>query len=89
MKEFLNSIKRGFLGSFNNEPVGWSGKKLTAFAITICCVAAHIKWMALKDFTQLTTVLTIDYAFIATLFGINVVDKMKNPSETKQDDTAK
>lgn len=75
MKELIQNI----LSSLNNKSEGFSGKKLTAFTITGCIVAAHIKWITLGDFTQLTTVLTIDYGTILMLFGINVVDKKQNP----------
>lgn len=80
MKKLLIEFKIGLLGSFTNAPGGFSSKKLTALAITICVIIAHVKWFNEKDFTQLTTVLTIDYSFIALLFGINVVDKLKNPN---------
>ena len=81
MKKLLSELKQGLLGSLSNDTTGFSAKKLTGFVVTICIVVAHIKWLAMKDFSQLTTVLTIDYTFIATLFGINVVDKMKNPTD--------
>ena len=81
MKKLLIDIKNGILGSFSNDAKGFSGKKMVIFVICICVVLAHVKWLALKDFTQLTTVLTIDYTFICTLFGINVVDKVKNPTK--------
>lgn len=72
MKEIISNI----LNAFNNiEKKGFSAKKLTAFIITTCCVVAHIKWIALGDFKQLEMVLTIDYTFIATLFGINEYGK--------------
>jgi len=72
MKEIISNISN----AFNNvDRLGYSGKKLTAFVITICCVAAHVKWIALGDFKQLEMVLTIDYSFIAVLFGINTFDK--------------
>ena len=72
MKEIFNNITNAFN---NTNNLGYSGKKLTAFIITVCVVAAHVKWIALGDFKQLEMVLTIDYAFIATLFGINTYDK--------------
>lgn len=75
MKDFLTRL----IGSLDNKSEGFSGKKLTAFTIVVCIVAAHIKWITLGNFEQLEMVLTIDYAFVATLFGINVVDKKQNP----------
>lgn len=77
MKDILNKL----ISSLDNTNTGFSGKKLTAFTIVACVLVAHIKWISLDDFEHLEMVLTIDYAFIATLFGINVVDKKKNPTE--------
>ena len=77
MKDILNKL----ISSLDNTNTGFSGKKLTAFSIVACVLVAHIKWISLDDFKHLEMVLTIDYAFIATLFGINVVDKKKNPTE--------
>lgn len=77
MKEFINNI----LSSLNNKPDGYSGKKLTAFALVVCVLAAHIKWITLGDFSQLIPVLTCDYAFISVLFGINEYGKKQDKSE--------
>lgn len=77
MKEFISNL----IASFNNKGDGFSSKKLTAFTLVSCVVAAHIKWIALADFSQLVPVLTCDFAFISVLFGINVYDKKQNPVE--------
>ena len=83
MKEFLHNI----LASLNNKSEGYSGKKLTAFALVVCTLAAHIKWITLGDFSQLIPVLTCDYAFISVLFGINEYGKKNdrdiNPTDSK------
>lgn len=78
MKEFISNI----LGSLNNEKKGFSGKKLTAFSIVACVIAAHIKWICLADFSQLISVLTCDYAFISVLFGINEYGKKQDKNVT-------
>jgi hypothetical protein len=75
MKDFITKL----IDSLDNHTHGFSGKKLTAFTIVVCVFAAHVKWITLGNFEQLEMVLTIDYAFVATLFGINVVDKKQNP----------
>ena len=77
MKDFLNKL----IGSLNNKSEGFSAKKLTAFIVVGCIVAAHIKWIALGDFSQLVSVLMTDFSFVSVLFGINVVDKRQNPAE--------
>lgn len=75
MKELIQNI----LGSLNNKSEGFSGKKLTAFTLVCCIVAAHAKWIMLGDFSQLVPVLACDFSFVSVLFGINVVDKKQNP----------
>ncbi len=74
MKELINNV----LNSFNNENNGFSAKKLSAFSIILCVIAAHIKWLSLGDFSQLIPVITADYFFIATMFGINEYGKIKS-----------
>ena len=81
MKEKLSQIYNGILGSFSNDTTGYSGKKLSAFAIVTCMVAAHIKWLSMGDFSQLVTVLIADGSFVCALFGINTYDKKVNPME--------
>lgn len=58
-------------------------------SLVACVMAAHIKWIALGDFSQLVSVLTVDFGFIAVLFGINEYGKKANPNapaEPKADD---
>lgn len=74
MKEVLSNI----LKSFNNKTEGFASKKLTAFTIISCVVAAHIKWITLGNFDQLEMVLTIDFSFVSVLYGINTADKKVN-----------
>ena len=71
MKEILKNI----LASFDNDTKGYSSKKLTALTIIILVSIIHIKWITLGDFSQLEMVLTIDFTFIATMFGINEYGK--------------
>lgn len=86
MKELFADLYQRFLGSLDNKKdSGFSGRKLTAFALVVCTCAIHIKYIALADFSQLEMVLTIDYAFIATLFGMTTYQSVKankneNPS---------
>ena len=83
MKEILKNI----LKSFTSDTEGYSSRKLTAFIIIICVIAIHIKWLTLGDLTQLEMVLTIDYTFICTMFGINVADKKINNNPTPPTNT--
>lgn len=67
---FFNFIK----SSLDNDTVGASAKKLTALAVTLAYLYAH----RFVDATNLVMVLTVDAGLICGLFGINVVDKLKN-----------
>lgn len=73
MKQFFSDL----VSSLNSKDEGFSGKKLSAFAVMICIITAHIKWITLGDFSQLEMVLTIDFAFIASMFGIGAYSKTK------------
>lgn len=82
MKNKLNELWAGIIGGFDSSDKGFSTKKLAAFTVIMCIVAAHFKWIMLGDFSQLELVLTIDYAFICTCFGLNTIQKIKE-NETK------
>lgn len=70
MKDIIDSFKMG--------DKGFSSRKLTAFILVACIVAAHIKWIAMGDFSQLETVFLIDYGFIAALFGMTTYSSLKS-----------
>ena len=74
MKELINKL----IASFDVSNKGYSARKLTAFIIISCIVSAHIKWIALGDFTQLGEIFIIDYTFIAALFGMTTYSSLKN-----------
>lgn len=74
MKDLINKL----IASFDVSNKGYSARKLTAFVIVSCVVAAHIKWIALGNFTQLEEVFIIDYTFIAALFGMTTYSTLKS-----------
>lgn len=80
MKELINKV----LSGLDTHSTGFSARKMSAFVVICCVIAAHIKWMALGDFTQLTTVLTIDYTFIASLLGLTTYEAIKTKGNDKQ-----
>jgi len=82
MKEIFNNI----LKSFNNTDEGFSSRKLTAFVIVVMVIITHIKWLTLGDLSQLEMVLTIDYSFIAALFGMTTYQSLKAKSIDKLED---
>lgn len=69
MKNILESFKMG--------NTGFSSRKLTAFTIISCIVAAHIKWLCMGDFSLIGEVLIIDYGFVAALFGMTTYSGLK------------
>ena len=82
MKELINKI----LSGLDTHSTGFSARKMSAFVVVCCIIVAHVKWIALGDFSQLTTVLTIDYAFIGTCLGMTTYESIKkngnNPTNT-------
>jgi hypothetical protein len=74
MKEIMDNI----LKSFNTKREGYSSRKLTAFVVVIMVLITHIKWITLGNFAQLEMVLSIDYAFIAALFGMTTYHSLKS-----------
>ena len=85
MKQIFDNI----LKSFKNGNEGYSSRKLTAFIITFMVIIIHIKWLTLGDFSQLDTVLTIDYSFIAALFGMTTYHSIKTHNSDKLNEKIK
>jgi hypothetical protein len=84
MKEELkDKIIGNLIKSFDIKEGGFSSRKLTAFIVVAMVVITHIKWLTLGNLSQLEMVLTIDYSFIAALFGMTTYHsiKNKNPKE--------
>jgi hypothetical protein len=73
---------RDIIDSFKMGDKGFSSRKLTAFIIVACIVAAHVKWIAMGDFSQLETVFLIDYGFIAALFGMTTYSNLSNNKDS-------
>jgi membrane protein YdbS with pleckstrin-like domain len=84
----MNQLTKKILGSLDNAENGASGKKLTALAITVFCVLiptdVYVVWAWLNnDWSLFTGLMVIYTGLVATLFGINVVDKYKNSNNTE------
>ena len=84
--EKINDIFNNIIKSFNGQDEGFSSRKLTAFIILILVIVIHIKWLTLGNLSQLEMVLTIDYGFIAALFGMTTWSAHAN---NKKDDEIK
>jgi len=70
MKNIIDSFKMG--------NAGFSSRKLTAFTIIACIVAAHVKWLCMGDFSLIGEVFIIDYGFVAALFGMTTYSGLKS-----------
>lgn len=83
----MKDLFKNLVNSFNNFPIGFSSKKLTIFAITITCfIAPIVSWNVYaylkKDWSLLTSILTIVAGLITALFTGNIIDKYKNKTDT-------
>ena len=78
----MKQIVTDLYNSFSNGSDGFSAKKLTAFILTMTYCYVH----RFVDETNLIGVLGVDAGLIAVLFGVNVIDKMKNPTENNNDE---
>lgn len=95
MKNIILTTLKDFFHSFNNFPIGMSGKKLTVAAITVTSFCLPIVLWAIwaykhNDWQLLTGILVIVSSLITALFSANIVDKFKNPTsiEDKPKDDA-
>jgi hypothetical protein len=77
----MKQIAQKLIDSFDTTTKGFSSRKLTAFIIISCVIAAHVKWLSLGDLTQLGEVFIIDYTFIAALFGMTTYQKLKDKED--------
>ena len=73
MKDILNKL----LSGLDTNTKGFSARKMSAFIIILCCIAAHVKWITLGDFKELDIVLTIDYSFISLCLGMTTYEAIK------------
>jgi len=77
MKKILDDL----LNSFKTNEEGFSSKKLTAFVLIVLVIIVHTKWLMIGNLTQLEMVLTIDYTFIAALFGLTTWSNINKSKE--------
>lgn len=81
MKEIIDNI----LNSFNTKLSGYSGRKLSAFIIIILIILSHIKWFNDGNLNQLEMILTIDFGFVISMFGMTSFSaNKKNKEEEKK-----
>lgn len=79
----MKNILDDFLNSFKSNKDGFSLRKITSFMLVILVIIVHAKWLMLGNLTQLEMVLTIDYTFIAALFGMTTWSGIKNSNNEK------
>jgi hypothetical protein len=80
MKTFINKL----ISSLDTHTKGFSARKLTAFIIVACCVAAHIKWLSMGDLTMLGEILIIDYSFVAACLGMTTFEAIKTKQKQNE-----
>lgn len=85
MKKIFSELYQGIKGSLDTTDSGFSARKLTGFAVVACVIAAHIKWLTLGNLSNLEMVLTIDYGFIAALFGMTTYSAIKSKEPPKEE----
>jgi len=86
----MNQLVKKILGSLDNGDNGASGKKMTALFVTIfCLIVPVLTWTYWaynhNNWDLLTGLIVIVTGFIATLFGLNVVDKYKNAKASESE----
>jgi type IV secretory pathway VirB2 component (pilin) len=81
----MKKILEDLLNSFKGNKEGFSSRKLTAFVLVIVVIIIHGKWLMIGNLSQLEMVLTIDYTFIAALFGMTTFSSIKNASLKKEE----
>jgi hypothetical protein len=89
MKKFWEKI----LASFDNGKIGFSSKKLSAFAVMLCVLVAHGAWLKnafqSNNFNLLAEILIIDYGAISVFLGLTTYEKIKkNGNDDKKNDVA-
>jgi hypothetical protein len=73
----MKKIIENLILSGSNDSKGFSAKKLSIFAVVIAYCICH----RFASADNIVMVLTVDAGLITALFGVNVIDKMKNPSD--------
>lgn len=82
MKEFIHKI----ISSLDTHSKSFSARKLSALAIMMCVVTAHVAWLknafTKDDFSLLEGVLIIDYGAICTFLGMTTYESIKTKNST-------
>lgn len=82
----MKRIYEGIIGSFNNSPIGFSGRKLTAFWFML--LATYVHWKHLSGENE-TMFLLIDAGTALLCLGIITFEqvlKFKNGKDAGQTD---
>jgi len=81
MKQFFQKIT----AALDTHSKGYSARKLSAFVVILCIIAAHIAWLKnafiKDDFNLLEGVLIIDYGFISLCLGMTTYESIKKKPE--------
>lgn len=84
MKDFINKL----ISSLDNHTKGFSGRKLSAFAIITCIIVGHVKLYKAADWIQhFEAVLIVDFSFVLACLGLTTwqaVKKEEPKNEVKE-----
>lgn len=87
MNKFFDKLQ----ASFDNGKIGFSSKKLSAFAVMLCVLVAHIAWLKnafqTNNFTLLAEILIIDYGAVSVFLGLTTYEKIKKTKDEKPTET--
>lgn len=80
--EKKENVVKNILDSFKNNKSGYAARKLSAFAIMICIIYCHYKYVDAKNVIE---VLIIDFSALFLLLGLvtaqNIIE-LKNGKQT-------
>jgi hypothetical protein len=71
------------VASFDNTKIGFSSRKLTAFATMIMIAYCHFRFV---DASNVVEVILIDMGFVLVLFGMTTYSNIKLTPQPKQTD---
>jgi hypothetical protein len=80
----MNNFWNKLVSSLDVHSKSFSARKLSAFAVMVCVITAHIIWLMhsfkKEDFSLLESVFIIDYGFISVCLGMTTYEAIKNRS---------
>jgi len=73
----IKEIFENILNSFKTTAGGFSARKLAGFTIIIMVVCLHVKWFNSNHWEYTSSILGLDFGFIAVCLGMTTYENMK------------